>query len=125
MIMENHGGMVLTGENSWSVCQNTLWKSYQQSHLGANQEEFGEGDDQFSPRSIFVHTSKLFLIFYKILLYGANGFTYLLEEGMLQIFIALKNPSPQMGFNPQTWGPMASMLIITALRRLFFTIIKL
>jgi hypothetical protein len=24
---------------------------------------------------------------------------------MLQIFIALKNPSPQLGLNPQTLGP--------------------
>jgi hypothetical protein len=31
---------------------------------------------------------------------GANGFTSPAKKGMLWIFIALKNPSPQPGFNP-------------------------
>jgi hypothetical protein len=31
-----------------------------------------------------------------------------LEEGVLHIFIALKNPPPQLGLNLQTLGPMAS-----------------
>jgi hypothetical protein len=34
MGMEIHGGMMLTGED-----QSTLWQSYQQSHLVANEEE--------------------------------------------------------------------------------------
>jgi hypothetical protein len=29
----------------------------------------------------------------------SQGFTYLLKEGVLQIFIALKNPSPWLGLN--------------------------
>jgi hypothetical protein len=36
---------------------------------------------------------------------------------MLQIFIALKNPSPQLCLNPQTFGPMASTLTITPLQQ--------
>jgi hypothetical protein len=32
------------------------------------------------------------------------------KEGVLRIFIALKNPTPSDGMNPRTLGPMASML---------------
>jgi hypothetical protein len=32
------------------------------------------------------------------------------EEGVLRIFIALKNPSPWPGSNPQSLSPMASAL---------------
>jgi hypothetical protein len=45
-------------------------------------------------RSIFVHTSKVSLTWRKILRHGADGFTSPLKEGVLSIFIALKNPSP-------------------------------
>jgi hypothetical protein len=45
-----------------------------------------------------------------ILQHGEYDFTSLQKEGMVQIFIALKNPSPGLGLNPQTLGPMASML---------------
>jgi hypothetical protein len=34
------------------------------------------------------------------------------EEGVLRIFIALKNPSPWQGSNPQPLGPMASILLV-------------
>jgi hypothetical protein len=37
---------------------------------------------------------------------------------MLQIFIALKNPSPWLGLNSQTLVQMASMLTFTPLRQL-------
>jgi hypothetical protein len=46
----------------------------------------------------------------KILRHGADGFTPPLKEGMMQIFIALKNPSPWLGLNSRTLGPMTSML---------------
>jgi hypothetical protein len=39
------------------------------------------------------------------------------EEGVLRIFIALKNPSPWPGSNPQPLGPVASTLTITSPRR--------
>jgi hypothetical protein len=32
------------------------------------------------------------------------------EESVLRIFIALKNPLPWLGSNPQTLGPVASTL---------------
>jgi hypothetical protein len=45
MTMEKHGGKMLTGENSWFIHHSALWQYYQQSHLVANQEELGEGND--------------------------------------------------------------------------------
>jgi hypothetical protein len=53
-----------------------------------------------------------------ILQHEADGFTSSPKEGMLWIFITLKNPSPQLGLKPQTLGPMASTLTITPSRRL-------
>jgi hypothetical protein len=35
-----------------------LWQAYQQNHLVANQKELGEGNDEFSLLSIFIHISK-------------------------------------------------------------------
>jgi hypothetical protein len=53
MSMENYGEIISTGK-----LLIRLWKSYQQSHLVAKQEEPGEGNDEFGLQSIFVHTSK-------------------------------------------------------------------
>jgi hypothetical protein len=39
------------------------------------------------------------------------------EEGVLLIFIALKNPSIWQSSNPQTLGPVASILTTTPPRR--------
>jgi hypothetical protein len=52
MNIENHGGMVSTGENSRFVHQISLWQSYKQSYLVANQEELGEGNNGFCLRNI-------------------------------------------------------------------------
>jgi hypothetical protein len=61
--------------------------------------------------------SKWYFTCRKILQHGAFSFTSPPKEGMLQIFIAVKNPSPRLGLNPRTSGPMASMLTISPLRR--------
>jgi hypothetical protein len=50
--MEDHGGMIITAENSLFV---------QHSHLVTNQEELDKGDNEFSLRNIYVNTSKLYL----------------------------------------------------------------
>jgi hypothetical protein len=55
MSMDNHGGKVWRGETPDSSTR-ALWLSYQQSHLLANKEELGEGNNEFNLRSIFVHT---------------------------------------------------------------------
>jgi hypothetical protein len=54
-------------------------------------------------RRIFFHTSAGFLTC-KILKHGVNGFTSSSTEGMLRIFIALKNPSPSNGIENTKLG---------------------
>jgi hypothetical protein len=55
--MESHDGMMLTGKTLDSSAR-ALWKSYQQSHPVANQEELGEGNDEFGLRNVFFHICK-------------------------------------------------------------------
>jgi hypothetical protein len=64
------------------------------SHLLAKLEELAKEIMDLGLRSIFVHTLKGFLTCRKILRLGADGFTSPPYEGLLPIFIALKNPSP-------------------------------
>jgi hypothetical protein len=47
------------------------------------------------------------------ILHGTSGFTSHPKEGVLRIFIALKNPSPWSGSNPLPLGPVASTLTTT------------
>jgi hypothetical protein len=67
-------------------------------------EELGEGDDKFSLRR-------------KIKGHGADGFIAPPMDGVLRICVALKNPPPRPGLNPQTLSPMASTLTMTPQRR--------
>jgi hypothetical protein len=55
---------------------------------------------------------------HKILRHGTSGFTSHLKEGVLRIFIALKNPSPWPGSNPQPFGSVASTPKTTPPRQL-------
>jgi hypothetical protein len=56
-------------------------------------------------RSSLFHTLKGSLTCRKIIRHGSDGFTSCPKEGVLQIFIALKNPSPSAGFEPENIGP--------------------
>jgi hypothetical protein len=47
MNMENHGGIM-------SI--RALRQFYQQSQLAENEEELGEGNDEYGLRNVFVHT---------------------------------------------------------------------
>jgi hypothetical protein len=49
-----------------------------------------------------------------------SGFTSIREEGVLRIFIALKNPSTWPGSNTQSFGPVTSTPTITPSRREFY-----
>jgi hypothetical protein len=87
---ENHGEMMmLVEENSW-----LLWETYQQSHLGASRRnrrkewEFYIVSFSFKCR--------------KFLWHGASGFTSRSKDGVLRIFITIKNLSS--GFEPATLG---------------------
>jgi hypothetical protein len=54
----------------------------------------------------------------KVLRHETSGFTSHQKEGVLQIFIALKNPSPWPGSNLRPLGPVASTLTNTSPRQL-------
>jgi hypothetical protein len=56
----------------------------------------------------------------KILLHGTSGFTSHPKEGVLRIFIALKNLSPWPGSNPRPLDPVASTLTTAPSRRQFY-----
>jgi hypothetical protein len=55
----------------------------------------------------------------KILRHGTSGFTFHLKEGVLRIFIALKNLSPLPGLNLRPLYQVASTLTTTPPRRPF------
>jgi hypothetical protein len=54
----------------------------------------------------------------KTLRHETSGFTSHPKEGVLRIFISLRNPSPQPGLNPQPLGIVANTLTTTPPRRL-------
>jgi len=64
--------------------------AYQDTHLLVNQEELCEGDDEFSPQSIFVYTAVYFI--HAVKSYIGPTALLPLKERMLLMFIAFKNP---------------------------------
>jgi hypothetical protein len=104
------------GEPRWWWCQlgktpdsstSALWQSYQQRHLGASRRNRRRSEN-FACRQLRCVNG--FLTCRKILRHGTSGFISHPKEGVLRIFIALKIPSPRLGFNPQPLGPVASTL---------------
>jgi hypothetical protein len=55
-------------------------------------------------RNIFVHTSNESLTCRKILRHGTDGFSSPPKEGVLRVFVALKNPLSSEGFGPANTG---------------------
>jgi hypothetical protein len=87
------------GEPRWNVNRKIPhsstrqhWQFYQQSS-GSKQEDQLKGMMNLALKSILLILACDSFTGHKIL-HGVSGFTYLLKEGVLQIFIALKNPSP-------------------------------
>jgi hypothetical protein len=103
MSMDNHGGIMPTGETPNSSTR-ALWKSCQQSYLVAKQEELAKKIMNLALQSISIYTFKGSLTNRNILLHGADGFTSPPKEGVLQIFITHKNPSLSAGFEPVNLG---------------------
>jgi hypothetical protein len=77
------------GMNSWLVHQSSL-AVYQQRHLGASRRN-GRRSENFAYHYLWYVNG--FFKCRKILRHGTAGFTYHPKEGVLRIFIALKNPS--------------------------------
>jgi hypothetical protein len=95
----------------------SLWPYYKQIHLVANQEECGERNDKIRLRRIFVHTSKLYFTQCKTLRHSVDSFISPPQEGVLRIFIALKNILTLSGMNARTLDPRESMLTIIPPKR--------
>jgi hypothetical protein len=92
-----------------------LWQSYQQTNL-ERVGGMGEGIRILHIQYLW-YVSGSFTC-YKMLWHGTSGIISHPKEGVLQIFIALKDPSPQPGLNPQPLGPVASTLTTTPPMRL-------
>jgi hypothetical protein len=60
----------------------------------------GEMNENLALQSISIRNLQVIFTGHLILQHGASGFTAPPKEGMLQIFIALKNPSLWLGLNP-------------------------
>jgi hypothetical protein len=111
------------GEPWWLQCRvgitpdsytRALWQSYQQRCLG----QVGGMDERENFAYQYVRYLKEYLTCRKILRHGTSGFTSHPKEGVLRIFIALKNPSPGPGLNQLPLGTVASTLTTTSPRRL-------
>jgi hypothetical protein len=92
-----------------------LWQSYQQRRLGASRRN-GRRSENFAYQ--YLKYLKRSLTCRKILRRGTSGFTSHPNEGVLRIFIAIKNSSPRPGLNPRPLGPVASTPTTTPPRRL-------
>jgi hypothetical protein len=113
--------MILTGANfqldyqSALAAPSTLRRSCHPRHHWS-EWEVGEGNENLvypSPWGFNRH-----FISRKILINETSDFTSHLKEGLLRIFIALRNPPPWPVSNPRTLGTVASTLITTPPRRL-------
>jgi hypothetical protein len=93
----------------------TCWFSSNRDISGASGSA-GEGNENLV-YSTFPWHFKRSLTRCKVLRHGTSGFTSHPKEGVLWIFIALKNPSPWPGSNPQPLGLVASTLTTTPPRR--------
>jgi hypothetical protein len=95
------------GESWWWWCRlgmtpdsstRALWQSYQRRHLG---QVWGMDEEWEFCLSVSEILQRIFLTCRKILRHGTSGFTSHKKEGVLWIFIALKNPSPRPAVDPQ------------------------
>jgi hypothetical protein len=77
MSMENHDGMILTGETP-DLSIRDLWQSFQQSS-SSKAAGTGKGDDEFCLTKYLFHNSKCSLTCCKILTWGSR--LYLSSEG--------------------------------------------
>jgi hypothetical protein len=105
--------MMPAGDNSWLVHQSSLAvlpaDSSGESRRNGRSEDFA---------CQYLKHLKGFLTCRKILGHGTSGFTSHPKEGVLLIFIALKNPSPGPGLNPWPLGLVSSIITTTPLRRI-------
>jgi hypothetical protein len=114
--MEDHGGGDAGWGNSWLVHQSSL--AVLPAETSGASTRNGRRSDTFAYQ--YLQCLNRPLTCRKILRHGTSGFTSHPKEGVLRIFIALKNLSPRPGLNPRPLGPVATTLTITPPRRLRF-----
>jgi hypothetical protein len=102
------------GDNSWLVHQSS--RAVLPAETSVESRRNGRRSENFAYQ--YLKNLKGPLTCRKILRNGTSGFTSHPKEGVLRIFIALKNPSTRPGLNPRPLGPVASTLTTTPPRRL-------
>jgi hypothetical protein len=99
--------IMLAGENSWLIHNSSLAVLPAEKSGASRSENFAYQ---------YLKYLKEYLTCHKILWHGTCGFTSHPKEGVLWIFITLKNPSPWPCLNPRPLGLVASTLTTTPLR---------
>jgi hypothetical protein len=92
--------MMLDGDNSWFVHQSSL--AVIPAETSGESRRNGRKSENFAYQYLKYLKGSLTC--------RKNSFP---NEGVLRIFIALKNPSPLLGLNPRPLGPVASTLTTT------------
>jgi hypothetical protein len=105
--------VMLAGDKSWLVHQSSL--AVLPAETSVASRRIGRRNENFAYQ--YLKYLKGSLTCRKILQHGTSGFTFHPKEGVLRIFIVLKNPSPRLGMNPQPLGPVASKLTNISPRR--------
>jgi hypothetical protein len=119
MNMENHSVMMMSTEgNSWFLRQSFL-AIVPADSSGSKREEWAKWRKIWPYKVLFSYL-QVISAYRKTLRHGAFG----LKEGVLRIFIGLKNLSPRPGLNPQTLGPIANTPNITLPWRLLKKLIN-
>jgi hypothetical protein len=109
--MESHGD---DGDKSWLLHQSSV--TVLRGETSGESRRNWRRSENFAYQYLKYHKGSLTCR--KILRYGTIGFTSHPKEGVLRIFIALKNPSPRPALNPRSLGPVSSTLTTTPRRRL-------
>jgi hypothetical protein len=96
------------GYNSWLVHQSSLEINHQRQKAKSRN---GQRSENFAYE--YLRYVNGYLTCRKILRHGASGFTSHPKEGVLRIFIALKNPPSWPGLSPRPFDRVASTLTTT------------
>jgi hypothetical protein len=95
--------MVMPAGKTPNSCTTALWQCYQQRHLESSRRN-GRRCQNFAYQ--YLKYLEGFLTC-KILRHGTSGFTSYPKEGVLRIFIELKNPLPRPGLTLESSGKIS------------------
>jgi hypothetical protein len=105
--------MMPAGDNSWLVHQSSL--AVLPAETSGETGRNGRRSEKFACQCLKYLSGSL--TYRKILRRGTSSCTSSPKESLLQILIALKNPSPRQGLHPRLLDPVASTLTTTLPRR--------